>query len=630
MNEYIINKLYLDDNQYVKSYYGTTGIWKKYYNIDTDFITIELDSPGSATLTAARKGDWRCDLFYSFDRKTWTPFNELHDTETGDITVTVEFTDKIYLKGDTYSGRSAVSSQYITLKVNSLHSVSGNLMSLVDNDTIRSYMFCNLFYMNEYLTDASGLILPNYTDTNCYYNMFYGCSRLTATPELPATTLATSCYNSMFYNCTSLVNAPELPATTLKQNCYSGMFKGCTSLTKTPILRASTLVSSCYSGMFNGCTSLTIATILATDVSATDCLNNIFGGIHNNCILKKIKDVDYSDYIYSDWTQTDVFYLVNRPWTDNTGRLAWHGYENKEDWTSTAWADNIENENFLMYCDSDNYVYNMLDDAKILSSWHSQFGLDDIKLYSITDTDSTQVFLPCGYGYYPSSGGNVYRIWMASYNGTNSGAYKSNLQDFITTWGYGRNSTYIASYEKKYYRYIEPVVGPQLIDYQYFTNMAVNESVEISLSCCYNATGTVGQGAPRMAAITSTGSNGYITISGNSKEDLYNSILSHKTNLTTFIFTKKSSTTATIVPKYNTSWALQSGSTTWTTGSVTYDISFPEPGDKTYYYDWVNAVNNGDCIRIAVGNNKWNTSGGATIKWATGTGGYSVWLAWKL
>lgn len=569
MNEYIINKLYLDDNQYVKSYYGTTGIWKKYYNVDTDFVTIELDSPGLATLTAARKGDWRCDLFYSFDRKTWTAFNDLHDTGTGDITVTVEFTNKIYLKGDTYSGKSDVLSQYITLKVNSLHSVSGNLMSLVDNDTIRSTMFYNLFNVNEYLTDASGLILPDDTDTNCYYCMFAECSRLTAAPELPATrlagacyykmffnctslvnvpeftitsfsglgaceqmfaycsslesvnmnhigsvasqncfknmfyscsslitapelpatilgpscyknmfynctslvnapelpaiTLSTECYSFMFYNCTSLITAPELPATTLYDSCYESMLRSCTSLTKTPILRASTLVSRCYSSMFAGCTSLSIATVLATDVSATDCLFNIFAGIHNNCVLKKIKGVDYSNNIYPEWTQTDVFYLVNREkQSDKTGRWAWHGYENQEDWTATAWTNNLENENFLMYCDSDNYLRNMLNDVKIWSSWHSQYNFDDIKLYSVTDTDSKQVFLPCGYGYYTIQGRNEYRIWMARYNGIKDYSSNPNLQDFITTWGYGRNSTFIASYEKKYYRYIEPPIGDEI------------------------------------------------------------------------------------------------------------------------------------------------------------------------
>ena len=91
----------------------------------------------------------------------------------------------------------------------------------------------------------------------CYYCMFYGCTSLTAAPELPATTLANYCYCRMFYGCTSLTAAPELPATTLASYCYYCMFYGCTSLTAAPELPATTLASYCYNGMFYGCTSLT-------------------------------------------------------------------------------------------------------------------------------------------------------------------------------------------------------------------------------------------------------------------------------------------------------------------------------------------------------------------------------------
>ncbi len=76
--------------------------------------------------------------------------------------------------------------------------------------------------------------------------MFYGCTGLVSTPELPATTLASGCYLQMFYGCTSLVTAPELLATTLAVNCYYRMFQYCTNLS--------------YIKM------------LATDIPATNCL----------------------------------------------------------------------------------------------------------------------------------------------------------------------------------------------------------------------------------------------------------------------------------------------------------------------------------------------------------------------
>lgn len=83
------------------------------------------------------------------------------------------------------------------------------------------------------LTDASELIISRgneiIEDAQCWA-MFYGCTNLTAAPELPATRLKPECYRSMFTSCTSLDTSPELPAVTLESRCYEGMFYGCSSL----------------------------------------------------------------------------------------------------------------------------------------------------------------------------------------------------------------------------------------------------------------------------------------------------------------------------------------------------------------------------------------------------------------
>ena len=44
------------------------------------------------------------------------------------------------------------------------------------------------------LMKADGDRLDISGKTNCYYNLFYGCTSLTTAPELPATTLASGCY----------------------------------------------------------------------------------------------------------------------------------------------------------------------------------------------------------------------------------------------------------------------------------------------------------------------------------------------------------------------------------------------------------------------------------------------------
>ena len=150
--------------------------------------------------------------------------------------------------------------------------VYGNIMSLVDEEGYATATglsghnaLGSLFYKNDKLTDASGLLLPA---TNlammCYLGMFADCTSLTTAPALPATTLATGCYANMFYGCTSLTTAPELPATTLVDCCYQNMFQNCTSLTTAPVLPAKKLVNTCYKQMFYGCTNLSAVTCLAT------------------------------------------------------------------------------------------------------------------------------------------------------------------------------------------------------------------------------------------------------------------------------------------------------------------------------------------------------------------------------
>ena len=162
----------------------------------------------------------------------------------------------------------------------------GNIMSLVDstgyadNKTLTSnYAFQQLFYNNAHIVNhpSKTLVLPATTLTSeCYSEMFSGCTGLTSAPELPAATLAFSCYSDMFYGCTSLTTAPELPSTTLANSCYCSMFYGCTSLESAPALPATTLVTNCYKSMFYGCTSLTTAPTLPATSLANNCYDQMF------------------------------------------------------------------------------------------------------------------------------------------------------------------------------------------------------------------------------------------------------------------------------------------------------------------------------------------------------------------
>lgn len=112
----------------------------------------------------------------------------------------------------------------------------------------------------------------------CFYKLFYGCTSLTTTPELPATVLSSFCYEYMFGGCTSITVAPELPATIAEDGCYSNMFRECTSLTTAPELPATTAGNYCYQGMFYGCTSLTTAPELPATTAKNYCYYSMFNG----------------------------------------------------------------------------------------------------------------------------------------------------------------------------------------------------------------------------------------------------------------------------------------------------------------------------------------------------------------
>lgn len=129
-------------------------------------------------------------------------------------------------------------------------------------------------------------VMVNY----CYSKMFQGCTSLTTTPSLPATTLTDNCYYSMFSGCTNLTTAPSLPATTLANYCYNSMFLGCTSLTTVPLLPATTLKNGCYTTMFFNCPKIKLSTTASgtytksyripksrTGTTASDALENMFG-----------------------------------------------------------------------------------------------------------------------------------------------------------------------------------------------------------------------------------------------------------------------------------------------------------------------------------------------------------------
>ena len=167
----------------------------------------------------------------------------------------------------------------------------GNVMSLLYGDnfigqtdlTSKNYTFAALFTNCSKLINAKNLSLPATTlASNCYQNMFQGCTALTTAPQLPATTLAENCYNGMFSGFSGLTTAPELTATTLANNCYSYMFQGCTALTTAPELLATTLANQCYTLMFLNCSNLNYIKAMFTTTPSTTYTNGWVNGVASN------------------------------------------------------------------------------------------------------------------------------------------------------------------------------------------------------------------------------------------------------------------------------------------------------------------------------------------------------------
>ena len=197
--------------------------------------------------------------------------------------------------------------------------VEGNIMSLIYGDDFKnktsfqsgSNNFEFVFQNCTGLTSTENLILPATTlKSNCYSNMFNGCTSLVSAPALPATALTYSCYNSMFFGCTSLTTAPALPATTLADFCYYFMFYGCSSLVTAPELPATTLVNNCYNTMFYNCSSLNYIKCLSTDISATNCTNNwVLRVAHSGTFIKAVSMTGWptgTRGIPSGWTVVEV------------------------------------------------------------------------------------------------------------------------------------------------------------------------------------------------------------------------------------------------------------------------------------------------------------------------------------
>ena len=298
-------------------------IFEKTKPVSNEYFYIENTYDGSNTISLITTigsgnitGSHATQLQYSKDKETWTTI-----TLNGTNRIPINSGERVYFRNDSggfnwYNDSNSEDSFYTQINCSNNHKVGGNINSLLDynnyNVAITPYCFYQLFYINEYLTDASELIFSKTSlASNCYQYMFYGCSKLTTVPKLPSTTLAPYCYWYMFAG-TSLTTAPELPATTLADYCYYGMFSGCSSLTTAPKLPATTLASNCYRLMFRNCTSLTTAPSLPATTLADNCYGEMFWNCSKLTVAPTLPATTLLYYCYNRMFR-ECTSLVNAP-----------------------------------------------------------------------------------------------------------------------------------------------------------------------------------------------------------------------------------------------------------------------------------------------------------------------------
>ena len=131
-------------------------------------------------------------------------------------------------------------------------------------------------------------VSPASGSSSNFREMFKGCTSLLLSPELPVTEVRSNGCQSMFEGCTALTAAPDLPALTVANYAYNNMFLGCSAMTAGPsALPATTMSNYCYASMFKNCSSLVAAPQIDAVTLAQYCFSEMFSGCN---VLRTAQD----------------------------------------------------------------------------------------------------------------------------------------------------------------------------------------------------------------------------------------------------------------------------------------------------------------------------------------------------
>lgn len=272
------------------------------HNYSKDYFTItSLDNFNIIKITASDSSITKTISASTNNGKSWF---EYESSTNGTTIGVIDKGKKMLIKGLNDSYGAASGDAYNNFSMTKNCNIEGNIMSLVDGDNFKEsfafrgdYNFAHLFNKCNNILSIENLILPATTlSEGCYYNMFYECSSITATPKLPARTMTKKCYSGMFFSCNNLSVAPELPATELAERCYDDMFFNC-GLTEAPELPATRMAKSCYEDMFAGCDIRVAPELLATEL-AEGCYEAMFWYNMNLTVAPELPATELAERCY--------------------------------------------------------------------------------------------------------------------------------------------------------------------------------------------------------------------------------------------------------------------------------------------------------------------------------------------
>ena len=231
--------------------------------IDTDFdlnyMWLQNTSNNTATFSLNKSGTPNAsELYYSFDKLTWTAFDLTQTTNT----INVPSGRKIWFRGNNSGGFNASVDNRFCFSMSVTHKVGGDIRSIISSTgfesvtTMPNGCFCQLFIDNTNLTSASDLLIPFYTiPKEGLRALFNGCTSLTNLPLLTSITTVGENGFRYFAAASQISSVDVSGVVSVGTTAFSNAFSNCSNLNQVKCPNMVTWDTSKFSNWLSGVSS---------------------------------------------------------------------------------------------------------------------------------------------------------------------------------------------------------------------------------------------------------------------------------------------------------------------------------------------------------------------------------------